>query len=167
VLQAFVGLISKILLNKSEALFLCRIHLKDMIEFTHVIKTRFDTALHAGRLRVRFPLVSLDFFIDILPASLWPWGRLASNSNEYEEHFLGAKGGRCAGLTNVPHQCADCLEIWEHQPPGTFRVSPVLYRDWFTFLYYLLDQDMCVFLLMPPHVLLWISWSSLLGTVEV
>jgi hypothetical protein len=28
-----------------------------------------------GRSRVRFPIVSLEFFIDIiLPAALWPWG---------------------------------------------------------------------------------------------
>ena len=33
------------------------------------------TALQAGRSRVRFPMVSLEFFIDIiLPTAQWPWG---------------------------------------------------------------------------------------------
>jgi hypothetical protein len=35
----------------------------------------------------RFPMVSLEFFIDIiLPVALWP-----SNRNEYQEYFLGVK----------------------------------------------------------------------------
>jgi hypothetical protein len=43
---------------------------------------------------------------------------LASNRNEYQEYFLGGKGGRCIGLTTLPPSCADCLQIWEPQPPG-------------------------------------------------
>jgi len=36
------------------------------------------TAPQAGRSRVRFPVVSLEFFIGIiLRAALWPWGRLS------------------------------------------------------------------------------------------
>ena len=35
-------------------------------------------ALQVGRSRVRFPILSLEIFIDIiLPAALWPWGRLS------------------------------------------------------------------------------------------
>jgi len=41
------------------------------------------------------------------------------NLNEYHEYFLVGKGGRCVGLTTLPPSCADCLEIWEPQPPGT------------------------------------------------
>jgi len=36
------------------------------------------TALQAGRSLVLFPMVSLEFFINIiLPAALWPWGWLS------------------------------------------------------------------------------------------
>ena len=34
---------------------------------------------------------------------------------------MGGKGGQCIGLTTLPHSCADCLEIWEPEPPGTVR----------------------------------------------
>jgi hypothetical protein len=51
-----------------------------------------STALQIGRSLVRFQIVSLDFSIDIiLPIALWLRGRLVSNRNEYQEHFLGVK----------------------------------------------------------------------------
>jgi len=34
------------------------------------------------------------------------------------------KGGWCVGLTTLPPSYADCLEIWEPQPPGTLRACP-------------------------------------------
>jgi hypothetical protein len=33
-----------------------------------------------------------------------------------------SKGGRCVGLTIWPPSCADCLDVWEPQSPGTLRV---------------------------------------------
>jgi hypothetical protein len=79
----------------------------------------WGTALQAGRSRVRFPMLSLDFFIDIiLPAALlqkWVPGM-----------FPGGKGDRCVGLTTLQSSCAECLEIWEPQPRGTFRGCPGL-----------------------------------------
>jgi len=43
------------------------------------------------------------------------------------------KGGRCIGLTTLQPSCANCLEIWDPQPPGILRAYPGLYRDCFDF----------------------------------
>ena len=63
--------------------------------------------------KIRFPMLSLEFFIDIILLV-----ESASNRNEYQEYFLGGKGGRCVGLTTLTPSRADCLEIWESQPTG-------------------------------------------------
>ena len=78
----------------------------------------WGTALQVGRSRVRFPVVSLEFFIDInLIAALWPWGRWV-------------------GLMTLPPSCADCLEIWETDSSGNLRTCADLYRDRFTSICY-------------------------------
>jgi len=40
--------------------------------------------------------------------------------------FPGRKGGSCVGLTTLLLSCTDFLEIWEPQPPATFRACPGL-----------------------------------------
>jgi len=40
--------------------------------------------------------------------------------------FPGGKGGLCVGLTTLPPLRADCLEIWEPQPPRSLRACPGL-----------------------------------------
>jgi hypothetical protein len=59
----------------------------------------WSIAIQAGRSRVWFLMVSLEFFIDN------PLGRtmaLSSHRSEYQEYFLGSKGSRYIGLTILP-----------------------------------------------------------------
>jgi len=42
----------------------------------------------------------------------------------YRVIFPEGKAGRCVGLTTLSPLCADCLDIWEPQTPGTLRPCP-------------------------------------------
>jgi hypothetical protein len=59
----------------------CTGHLFSKVKLTAGVRggaVGWGTALQAGRSRVRFPMVSLEFFIDIiLLVALWPWGQLS------------------------------------------------------------------------------------------
>jgi hypothetical protein len=58
----------------------------------------WDTALQTGRSRVRFAMVSLEFFIDIiLPAAQWPWGWLSLQHKWVPEIYSGVKTAGALG----------------------------------------------------------------------
>ena len=67
----------------------------------------FGTVLQIGRSLVRSQLVSLEFLIDIksFRSHYGPEVDTASNRNEYQQHILGGKGGRCVRLI-LPPSCA-------------------------------------------------------------
>ena len=50
---------------------------------------------------------------------------MCPNRNEYEEYFLGGKGSQFVRLTILPPPAhANCLEMWEPQPPGGLTILP-------------------------------------------
>jgi hypothetical protein len=44
-----------------------------------------------------------------------------------------SKGGWCVWPSNLQLSYADCEEIWEPHPPGTFTAHPGSYEDCFSF----------------------------------
>jgi hypothetical protein len=68
--------------------------------------------IQSGRSRVRFPMTSLDFSIDLIfPGALWPCDRSFSDKSEYHKSSRGLQGGWHVRLTtSQPCVRADCLE---------------------------------------------------------
>jgi hypothetical protein len=86
--------------------------------------------LQVGLSRVWFPIVSLDFLIDISFLPLYGSGILNLSHKWAPGICPGNKGVQCVRLTTLP-SWANCLEIWEPKPPGTLSACPGLYRDCF------------------------------------
>jgi hypothetical protein len=84
--------------------------------------------LQVGRSLVRSQLVSFEFFIAIksFRSPYGPGVDSACNRNEYQEHFLGGKGGRCVRLTTLPPSCAVVMKSGNLnflEPSGPLQAS--------------------------------------------
>jgi hypothetical protein len=68
-----------------------------------------------------------EFFVDnpsgrtVVLGSIQPLAEMSTRNISLED-----KGGRCVGLITLPPSCADCLEIWEPERPGTPTANPGL-----------------------------------------
>jgi hypothetical protein len=102
----------------------------------------WNTALHAGRSRVWFPMVSKSFRPQYVTGV-----NLSSNSNKYQEYFSqGVQGGRCVELTLSP-LCAHVyvsksgnLNLLETSGPVICR-----YKDCFTIFTIFTNSDFHTF----------------------
>jgi hypothetical protein len=82
----------------------------------------------------------------------------------------GGKGGRCVGLTTLPHSCAGCLEIWVPQPPVTLRactgnslcipIYAIYYRYIYIYIYVCVCVCMCVCMCVCVCVSVSVSFRS-------
>ena len=107
-------------------------------------------------------MMSLEFFIDVfLPIALWPWVRLSLYQEWVSEEFPGGKGGRCVGLTTLPHSCVPLswnlrtLTSWK--PLGYSRpVKGLIYVIYYKFkrivLWYYIKQSVRLYKCMDVNI---------------
>ena len=111
----------------------------------------WGTALQAGRSRVRFPLVSLVFYLlHYVPAFY-----SVSNRSEFQEYFLGSKGGRCLRLTTF---------MWEPQSIGSLQACS---RITLPFTLYAVQETQMCGLAAVPAVPFWFFLSCTSKKIQV
>jgi hypothetical protein len=83
----------------------------------------------------------------------------SSIPDEYNDYFLGGKGGRCVQPTTLPPSCVDCLEPSSRKILEPNATVIALYKNCFTlYLYFWLLYHCFTEVLLVWHFVLVIAW---------